>query len=517
MHTGVAPTARVEARATTARAGVPRVFQVLIVIYVVFTGEIPVALQGALFGFTGGGEGSFGMALLSAVAIDLARLAPLFVLARHPLGVLHPLIIAVLLWPLLVRMPTTTEEFGGLGGLFLGSPVEPPFFIGLGWRPPEEVWGATAFYNLLQLLSLLATYAGFAVIRSRPRRLDIFKAEFDTARLRLMLIVLIGLSFVALLTLMSFQGGLAEHLAGLARGRFRALAGLGPLVALVDLGTISVILWVAARPRDARTPIFLGALVTVALAQFVSNGSRSATLLLFMLVGLTWALRSRRIPWRLAAVMAPLVFMSLGLLSVVRTSAVGGQSATEALTSADSSQVLTEIQEEIAVRRSVSAQVPIIANASRVTGFMWGETYLAAVLAVVPRFIWEDKPRGPGSLYAQRFLGEEREGTSIPVGPTAEAYWNFHIPGVILIFLLYGVLLRKAHDLYLAGEDNPFVVCFFVLFVASFRIHTDELTLFQQQMALFGLVYVLARLFVRRRDAAVGRRPRVAAPTRLAT
>jgi hypothetical protein len=482
---------------------IPRVFQILIVLYVVFTGEIPLAVQAAMFGLTGGGEEAFTVAVLLAVLVDITRMAPIFVLARHPLGILHPLIIAVALWPLLVRMPTTIEEFGGLGGLFLGAPVSPPFFHGLGWRPGYQVWWATAVYNAMQILWLLSAYVGFSLTTRAPRMHGGPRLEFASGSLRRLLIILIVVSLTALFVLLSLRGGLASHLADLSRGRFRSLAGLGPLITLVDLGTISLVLWVAARPRDAKTPIFLAALAIVSAAQFISNGSRSATFLLFMLVGLAWALRTRRVPWRVAAMMAPLIFTSLGFLSIVRMSGLTGQTATEAIATADASSVLTRVQDELQLRQSMHAPVPVIEAGHRVTdGPLMGQTYLAAILAFVPRSIWEDKPRGPGSIYAQNFLGELREGTAVPIGPIAEAHWNFGILGVILLAMIYGLLIRKAHDVYMANQDSPFVLCFFVLFVTTFRLSTDDLVLVEQQLTLLAGVYLIARLALRRVDVA---------------
>ena len=52
----------------------------------------------------------------------------------------------------------------------------------------------------------------------------------------------------------------------------------------------------------------------------------------------------------------------------------------------------------------------------------------------------------------------------MPVSPTAEEHWNFGILGVILISLLYGALIRHAHNFYIGRQDNPFAIGAFVLF-----------------------------------------------------
>ena len=487
---------------------VPRVFQAALVGYVLFTGELVRGVQAALFGLQGGGEAAFTAAVLLAIAVDIARIAPLFFYARHPLGILHPLILTTVLWPLLVAMPGKIEEFFGLSGLLLGESISPPFYEALGWLPGPQIWGAVAWTNLCELVALLSIYAGYALARDRrgapeaPHALRPDRKIFDGKRVRAIAVAVVGLSAGALLVLIAMRGGLALHLADMARGRFRSMAGLGPLVAAVDLGLVALIAWVAARPTDVRQPLFIALMLAEAAAQFISNGARSAAFAVFMMVGLTWALKTRRIPWRLALFLIPLFFLAFGALNIIRTSGFTGQTAGQALGNSSPSQVLTRVQEEIDLRQSLQSTVPVISQGHELMGGpLWGSSYGAAVFAFVPRAIWEDKPRGPGSLYAQNFLGEVREGLAVPVNPTAEEYWNFGFVGVILLSALYGGLIRYAHNIYMRRQENPFVVAAFVLFVTTFHLSTDDLVLFQQQALMLLFVFLLARLFAVRTAA----------------
>ena len=491
-------------RAAVAPPSVPRVFQFVLVAYVLLTGEMVRGIQAVLFGLQGGGDAAFTAATLLAIATDIARIAPLLYFARHPLGILHPLILTAVLWPLLVAMPRTIEELGGLGGLLLGEQIGPPFYSGLGWLPGPEIWRAVAWSNLCELMALLSIYMGYALVHdrritARAGAAPGTKTEFDGKRIRMLAIFLIGISIAVLLVLISMRGGLALHLADMARGRFRSLGGLGPLVAAVDLGLVALIVWVAARPEDVRRPLLPILMVGIAVAQFISNGARSAAFATIMMVGLTWALRTRRIPWRLTLILVPLFFLSFGAMNIIRNSGLVGQTATEAIQTAETGDVLSRVQEEIDLRRSLKSTVPVIWEGHDLMGGpLWGSTYGAAIVAFVPRWIWQEKPRGPGSIYAQSFLGEVREGMAVPVNPTAEQYWNFGILGVILISVLYGGLIHHAHNFYIRRPDNPFVVAGFVLFVTTFHPSTDDLVLFQQQFALLLIVLGLAFVFATR-------------------
>lgn len=483
---------------------VPRVFQAALVAYVLITGELVTGMQAALFGLQGGGDAAFTAAALLAIATDLTRVAPLLLYARHPLGILHPLILTTVLWPLLIAMPRTIDELGGLGGLFLGEQVSPPFYSGLGWLPGPEIWQAVAWSNLCELIALLSIYMGYALVHDRiatagQKARQLVHRGFDGKRLRILAIILIGVSIAVLIVLISLRGGLGLHLSDMARGRFRSMAGLGPLVATVDLGLIALLVWVAARPDDIKKPILPILMVAVAAAQFISNGARSAAFAVIMLAGLSWAMRTRRIPWRMALVLLPLFFLAFGALNIIRTSGFAGQTATEAIQSAETGDILTRAEEEIDLRRSLQSTVPVIWEGHDLMGGpLWGSSYGAAIFAFVPRWVWPEKPRGPGSIYAQNFLGEVREGLAVPVNATAEEYWNFGLLGVILISVLYGALIHQAHNFYVARADNPFAIAAFVLFVTTFRPSTDELVLFEQQIVLLLFVFALALVFARR-------------------
>jgi hypothetical protein len=492
------------ARQSRAPRSVPRIFQAILIAYVLLTGDLVLGARAALFGLEGGGGDAFTLAILLAIAIEIALIAPVIIYARHPLGILHPLVLTAVLWPLLVAMPRVIDELGGLGGLLLGVPVSPPFYTGLGWQPGPEIWRAVAWSNFCLLAGLLSVYLGYALIRDRrlpdpSHQSRHAHKEFDGKRLRALAIVLIAVSLATLIFLISLRGGLALHLADMARGRFRSLAGLGPLVAAVDLGMVALIVWVAARPGDAKQPLFLVLMIIVAAAEFISNGARSAAFEVFMLVGITWALRTRRIPWRLALILAPLFFLAFGALNIVRTAGFTGETASEAIQGADAAQVLGRVQDEIDLRQSLESTVPVIWEGHDLMGGpLWGRSYGAALFAFVPRQIWEQKPRGPGSLYAQNFLGEVREGLAVPVNPIAEEYWNFGILGVILLSVFYGALIRLAHNVYLSRQVNPFIVCTFVLFVTTFHLSTDDLVLFQQDLLMLAFVFLLALVFAAR-------------------
>lgn len=490
---------------------VPRHFQIAVLLFLLLTGAVPQLLQATFNGMVGGN--GFASAVLTALIYDLVRIAPLVVLARHPAGILHPIIVAVVVWPLLTTLPNLIDSFGGYAGFLSGQPLSPPYFTALGWKNAAETWAAVTQYRLLQIVSLISLYAGFAMVRRHSGRTITVLQGIDTLRLRRVLVGVIIVNFLAVAIFVQTRGGLVDHVIELAYGRFRALAGLGPLLALFDIGFLALLLWICTRPQDSRNPLFLVLLPLVAGQQFIVAGSRSAALLVVVLTGLGWALSARRVPWRLALVLLPVAFLSFGALNLIRTAGLTNTTLIETAGDANLSTVLQRSQEEFDLRQSLSGAVPIVADGMRTTGPMLGFTYSGALFAMIPRAFWPDKPRGPGSLYAQHFLGESVEGTAVPIGAVAEAFWNFHVPGVIILFALYGWVLRRGLETYNRNPRNGAVVAGFVLLATQFGVGTDELVAFQQLMLTSLLLCGIILLFYngampsRQRSGASARQP----------
>jgi hypothetical protein len=76
--------------------------------------------------------------------------------------------------------------------------------------------------------------------------------------------------------------------------------------------------------------------------------------------------------------------------------------------------------------------------------YLEGETLWQAAIAIVPRYLWPDKPlfAGSGGLVS-RYTGINfAAGTSVGIGQVLEFYVNFGTMGVILGFSVFGTIVR---------------------------------------------------------------------------
>jgi hypothetical protein len=93
-----------------------------------------------------------------------------------------------------------------------------------------------------------------------------------------------------------------------------------------------------------------------------------------------------------------------------------------------------------------------------------GQTLTDAVLGVIPRALWPNKPSvgGSGDLVATYTGLRFADGTSVGIGQVMESYINFGTPGVITAFLIIGALLafvdRRAGDALRGGDIRRFTL-----------------------------------------------------------
>lgn len=93
-----------------------------------------------------------------------------------------------------------------------------------------------------------------------------------------------------------------------------------------------------------------------------------------------------------------------------------------------------------------------------------GQTFWRAVVALVPRLVWPNKPvvAGSGNLVSAYTGIPFADGTSVGLGQVLEFYIGFGRPGVVLGFFLFGLILKgldwKASRCLKAGDAAGFAL-----------------------------------------------------------
>jgi hypothetical protein len=130
--------------------------------------------------------------------------------------------------------------------------------------------------------------------------------------------------------------------------------------------------------------------------------------------------------------------------------------------------------------------------------FAYGETIWQSVAAaIMPRFLWPDKPEAGGKANLKRFWGYNIKGYSMNIGPLGEAYGNFNVGGGIVYMFFYGVFF----NLLLTGiiklaEKRPTLILWLpFLFFYTITMETDLLTTMGSLVKAVLFTWIVFRVF----------------------
>ncbi|HXG48435.1 MAG TPA: O-antigen polymerase [Methylomirabilota bacterium] len=376
---------------------------------------------------------------------------------RPEYGWCHPLILPTLL-TLITLMPRNA-------GLFMNGMSEHAMLAD--WYP-EELNMLLAYGHCVNSVALMAAYAGY-FWGPRLRVPRVMVATTAPQRLYFVLLCALGVSVFAFYSYTQVFGGLQNHLKSLAYGMAQRIElaegvdGIGQYTVLMSMAAVAALIWVCAQPAAFRNPVFWLVSTVALLMAYLSDGKRSSMIYPAMLMMLCWMLRHRHVPYLRLALVGVGAFFLLGVLGVFRTSNWVDPSELNVTTVRETSlaEIAVQTMEELTRRASSdSTFFPILAKVPREEELLYGRTYLEWGLRFIPREWWPDKPRGVDVQANLTFYGGE---WGLPPGAVGEAYWNFHLPGVLVVFFLLGVFKRWLANLLSAYPRAPAIMVIYMI------------------------------------------------------
>jgi hypothetical protein len=393
------------------------------------------------------------------VGLDVLYQTLLFLpilLYRPWFGWLHPLI-----FPALFRVASDLVKTPGelLRPLGIGLvPREPVLHLEvLPWYSEQAVAIGELRLQMVLILGVLAYYGGFFLLsRGTPGPApDLVADPPDPRRVRLVALSVVGAAGLGLAVYLIQRGGIQAHLLaywGGGRGSSETSGGVGIALVALDVWMAGLLLWYTLDLRVQRNPLFMATVLCNMALVFLLSGSRSNlfnTIVLFVIV---WMLRHRKMPTGRVAVIGLLVLVLLGPLGDFRRSVTrSGQVDWGMLL--DLRGAVASTNSEIAMRASRGGGVPVMIRVPSEVGLLKGKSYVGGLLFFVPRILWKTKPHGAANYNSTMILGRGAYGAPIPA--EAEAYWNFGIPGVLGIFLLFGAFHRYLAGLFARYGEHP--------------------------------------------------------------
>ncbi len=294
------------------------------------------------------------------------------------------------------------------------------------------------------------------------------------------------------------RGGLEAQIVAMRGGRSAAFSGYGQFGVIAGFSVLAMLSWFAFDAKAARTPIFWIMLIAVLLNVLAVLGARSSVInpaIMFVMVWWAHSGRARIFP---VTMMIFAALMFFGVVGLMRQDYSATTVDWSVLSLERSGEWLENARSETTSRQNEESDLAAFAGTER-SGFLFGRTYLGAIFFWVPRAFWADKPRSADAYnmyvnYGGREITDNFETRiwGIPVGAVVEAFWNFHLLGVVLVFGLYGLLHQWLARLVSAYPNAPAVRVVYCMLIVNFMGTSNSFVgSIRQILFLLGLFVVL--------------------------
>jgi hypothetical protein len=274
------------------------------------------------------------------------------------------------------------------------------------------------------------------------------------------------------------------------------------------------LVWLGLRPTVVRTLFFHVVFAGSLFMGFIATGSRSGIVVPIAMALAIWALTHRRIPFlaTVALVATSLLIVGIGAEFREKTGRVDTVQEVE-IDSGLASGLVAGAQEHVDRATQASPLTAILGRVPDEVEFLYGRSYLSIPAAVIPSAVWPEKPEAAGQLTGHLIFGFPKDGAGVPPGTVGEAFWNFHVPGVIVVFFLWGRLAQWLAVFYQDHANDGGIMSLFVITLVGFYPHSVSFYSSLHSVAAGFLALVLFSGFPRLRKSrhAVYRRTRGAA------
>jgi oligosaccharide repeat unit polymerase len=457
-------------------------YRILIIGYVLLYNIFIPGLQYILYGST---APLVEWRFVTSVIYELLLLMPILYY-RPDYGWLHPLIFPTV-YSLAKGLLSNPDQLLAPSLFTEPSSGEIDYIALKGWSQVSLAWAALKG-QLISMTALATYYLGF-----------FFGPQLPISHLRFLKprnVAPKALSFVAcstaiFLVYMRLRGGLTGHMTSWGQGRFESLQGYGIIMVLIQCGMVASLVWFTLDRMASRNPLFWAAVLFSVPVNFFTGGSRSAVLTAGCMFVVIWIIRNRKIPYGKIAILGIGGLVLIAFLGHLRRSSFQGEVDLTAAAEFNLQESVEVSRGEIEARSAYEAHLPIIARVLDEIDLLYGKSYVGALLFFVPRALWPDKPRGAGAMNASINFGTRG---GVPVGPVWEAYWNFYIPGVVIIYFLYGLFHQWLARAFAHFARAPAFWVLYVITLFTFSPGGFIVAWFHQMIPAMAVLYWMGAL-----------------------
>ena len=353
----------------------------------------------------------------------------------------YPLLNPLLLW--------------GLSLLF-GSALRPLYLMTLPAQEQTEFLAGISSESVVQgsvlnVVFLVFGLVGYIGVRRRRNREGVISPEYFNRSMWLFAAVTSVIGLVAFVLYLRAIGlgfsDLGDRLAAKRRveigGQLSSVGNLSWINAVPMFGGLLMLfLWSNGVAKSKYAYVFIGVSFVVGLAVPLINGSRDGLVQPLLLAILVASDFGRRLNVRHLMTVLVVATVLVVVFGALRDS---GSNELDA----GSFDAVSVVDSLLGTHNWAGAEKTAIV-AQRVPenlDHQWGTTYATAVVAPVPRSIWNEKPVVRiGPLVGEEIFLLDRDGrTGVPPGAPGELFLNFGLAGIPLGGLIFGALAAATY------------------------------------------------------------------------
>lgn len=418
----------------------------------------------------------------SRLAVDLIffglMIVPIIFYKKGEFGYLHPLIF----FPMFTIFMFSLKNLDAIIGAFDTAPYYSSIKVKAleGWSQ-RQLAKVDLEYRALRALSKVFYFVGYFMIKN----IKVPKFELlDPKGLKSKMLFMVLFSIALFLLFTQSRGGITAHILSFGKGRATSMEGVGWVVAIVRVGTIAQYMWYIYDKRAIKNPFFIAFLLLIIPINFFISGARSDVAIIIMFFLLIWIYHNKRVPIVSLFVIAYVGMIGMGIMGQFRQSTYKRQVDWSVFSDVNMTNAKDSFTKETGHRNQEQPALAVIGRGVDELGFLYGKTYLSAMFFFIPRAIWTEKPHSAGFYCGTQLYNSVG---AVPPGFVAEAFWNFHIFGVMLFGAILGYVHRWAGELYYGNRLVPFAYLIYITSIVMFQGGGQSAVFFIQRIALILL------------------------------
>jgi len=330
---------------------------------------------------------------------------------------------------------------------FLGAP---PFS-----SETLKAWIVALLLVIVSFVTFLIGYyskLGVAIAKVFPP----LPQRWSLTKVRLLIPILLGISFLAFSKLVNIFGGWKIFLL-MERQTILTAAGTSYLVHFVRLTSYALFVAYIAALIYGKLRFAVIFLLSLVLVMGITFGSKALVFSPLLSLLIIRHYLKANLNLRHLVILSILVVLSIPFFNIYRHSSNPGYILSKGMNVllTDPNLLMSQLMHRF---HGMDSLIFIVRDTPDVMDFQLGKTIVPLFVSWIPRAIWPGKPIiSFGKIFGETYYAHWFAGTGTAPSPTiiGEAYLNFHICGVLWIGLISGVMLRTFYHYLIKRSYGP--------------------------------------------------------------